>query len=51
MSVERPVKDWIFPAAGFTGRGVVDGFSVRCLTPGTQVLKLQHSACWKQPLA
>ncbi len=31
-------QDWIFPAAGFIGRGVVSGFSVRCLTPETQVL-------------
>src|SRR4029450_8858211 len=30
--------DWIFPAAGFTGRGVVNGLSVRCLTPEVQVL-------------
>jgi lincosamide nucleotidyltransferase A/C/D/E len=35
-------KDWIFPAAGFTGRGVVNGFSVRCLTPETQVLCHAH---------
>lgn len=31
-------EDWIFPASGFTGRGVVGGFSMLCLTPETQVL-------------
>ena len=31
-------KDWIFPAAGFSGRGVVQGMGVRCLSPETQVL-------------
>lgn len=31
-------QDWNFPAAGFTGRGVVNGLSVRCLTPEIQVL-------------
>ncbi len=30
--------DWIFPAEGFTGHGVVGGMSVRCLSPSTQVL-------------
>jgi len=29
--------DWIFPAAGFTGRGVVGEIGVRCLSPETQV--------------
>jgi lincosamide nucleotidyltransferase A/C/D/E len=29
--------DWVFPALGFTGRGTVDGLSVRCLTPEIQV--------------
>ncbi len=31
-------SDWIFPAAGFSGRGIVQGVSVRCLTPEVQVL-------------
>jgi lincosamide nucleotidyltransferase A/C/D/E len=31
-------RDWIFPAAGFAGRGVVGGRGVRCLTPEVQVL-------------
>jgi lincosamide nucleotidyltransferase A/C/D/E len=30
--------DWIFPAAGFVGRGVVGGRDVRCLTPEVQML-------------
>ena len=29
-------SDWIFPAAGFTGRGVVGEIGVRCLSPETQ---------------
>jgi lincosamide nucleotidyltransferase A/C/D/E len=35
-------SDWIFPAAGFTGRGVVGGMAVRCLTPEVQVLCHAH---------
>lgn len=35
-------SDWIFPAAGFSGRGVVQGISVRCLSPETQVLCHAH---------
>jgi lincosamide nucleotidyltransferase A/C/D/E len=31
-------EDWIFPAEGFSGRGIVGGMSIRCLTPTTQVL-------------
>jgi lincosamide nucleotidyltransferase A/C/D/E len=31
-------SDWIFPAAGFSGRGVVQGVNVRCLSPEVQVL-------------
>src|SRR5689334_20510480 len=31
-------SDWIYPAAGFTGRGVVNGITVRCLSPEAQVL-------------
>jgi len=30
--------DWIFPAAGFTGRGTILGVGVRCLSPEVQVL-------------
>ena len=33
---------WIFPAAGFSGRGVVQGVSVRCLSPEVQVLCHAH---------
>ena len=29
---------WVYPAEGFTGRGVVDGRPVRCLSPEVQVL-------------
>lgn len=35
-------EDWIFPAEGFGGRGLVDNMSVRCLTPTTQVLCHAH---------
>jgi lincosamide nucleotidyltransferase A/C/D/E len=35
-------SDWIFPAAGFSGRGVVKGIVVRCLSPETQVLCHAH---------
>ena len=35
-------SDWIFPATGFSGRGVVEGFSVRCLSPEIQVLCHAH---------
>jgi lincosamide nucleotidyltransferase A/C/D/E len=31
-------EDWIFPAEGFSGRGMVGGMSVRCLSPTVQVL-------------
>ena len=31
-------KEWTFPAAGFAGAGMVDGRSVRCLTPEVQIL-------------
>jgi lincosamide nucleotidyltransferase A/C/D/E len=31
-------QDWIYPAEGFGGHGVVEGRSVRCLSPTTQVL-------------
>jgi lincosamide nucleotidyltransferase A/C/D/E len=29
---------WVYPAEGFSGRGSVDGTSVRCLSPAVQVL-------------
>jgi lincosamide nucleotidyltransferase A/C/D/E len=31
-------EDWIFPVAGFAGRGSILGVSVRCLSPEVQVL-------------
>lgn len=35
-------EDWIFPAEGFSGRGLVEGMSVCCLSPATQVLCHAH---------
>jgi lincosamide nucleotidyltransferase A/C/D/E len=35
-------RDWIVPAAGFAGRGVIQGFAVRCLSPEAQVLCHAH---------
>ena len=35
-------SDWIFPASGFSGRGVVNSVAVRCLSPETQVLCHAH---------
>jgi lincosamide nucleotidyltransferase A/C/D/E len=35
-------SDWTFPASGFGGRGVVQGVSVRCLSPEVQVLCHAH---------
>jgi lincosamide nucleotidyltransferase A/C/D/E len=35
-------QDWIYPAEGFSGRGVVDGTSVACLSPAVQVLCHAH---------
>ena len=34
--------DWIFPAAGFEGRGRIDGRDVRCLTADVQMLCHAH---------
>ena len=34
--------DWVFPAAGFEGRGLVDGREVRCLTADVQMLCHAH---------
>lgn len=31
-------REWVYPAAGFEGRGRVAGRQVRCLTPEVQVL-------------
>jgi lincosamide nucleotidyltransferase A/C/D/E len=31
-------RDWVYPAAGFEGRGEVAGRTVRCLSPEVQVL-------------
>lgn len=35
-------SDWIFPAAGFSWRGVIQGLGVCCLSPETQVLCHAH---------
>jgi lincosamide nucleotidyltransferase A/C/D/E len=35
-------SDWIFPAAGFSGRGVIGEMVVRCLSAETQVLCHAH---------
>jgi len=35
-------QDWVYPAEGFTGQGVVAGRSVRCLSPAVQVLCHAH---------
>ncbi len=35
-------QDWIYPAAGFNGRGTVSGYAVRCLSPEAQVLGHAH---------
>lgn len=35
-------SDWIFPAAGFSGRGLVQGFCVPCLSAEVQVLCHAH---------
>ena len=35
-------EDWIYPAEGFSGGGVVGRMSVRCLSPTTQVLCHAH---------
>ena len=34
--------EWVFPAAGFEGRGLVDGREVRCLTADVQMLCHAH---------
>ncbi len=35
-------EDWIYPAEGFGGQGEVDGITIRCLSPTTQVLCHAH---------
>jgi lincosamide nucleotidyltransferase A/C/D/E len=35
-------EDWIFPAAGFAGRGEILSVNVRCLSPDVQVLCHAH---------
>jgi lincosamide nucleotidyltransferase A/C/D/E len=35
-------QDWIYPAEGFDGQGLVDEIEVRCLTPEVQVLCHAH---------
>jgi lincosamide nucleotidyltransferase A/C/D/E len=35
-------SDWIFPASGFSGRGVIGEIGVRCLSAETQVLCHAH---------
>ncbi|MFQ5924307.1 MAG: nucleotidyltransferase domain-containing protein [Anaerolineales bacterium] len=35
-------EDWIYPAEGFMGSGMVDGVAVRCLSPAIQVLCHAH---------
>jgi lincosamide nucleotidyltransferase A/C/D/E len=35
-------KDWIYPAEGFSGRGLIGGVSVRCLSAPAQVLCHAH---------
>jgi lincosamide nucleotidyltransferase A/C/D/E len=35
-------EDWIFPAEGFDGRGIIGSLTVCCLSPTTQVLCHAH---------
>lgn len=35
-------EDWVFPAEGFKGRGLIEGTSVSCLSPSAQVLCHAH---------
>jgi lincosamide nucleotidyltransferase A/C/D/E len=34
--------EWVYPAEGFNGRGLVAGVAVRCLSPAAQVLGYAH---------
>jgi lincosamide nucleotidyltransferase A/C/D/E len=35
-------EDWVYPAEGFSGRGVIGGETVKCLSPSAQVLCHAH---------
>ena len=35
-------KNWLYPVEGFSGRGVIEDISVRCLSPAAQVLCHAH---------
>jgi lincosamide nucleotidyltransferase A/C/D/E len=35
-------QDWIYPAEGFRGKGMIGDLSVKCLSPETQVLCHAH---------
>ena len=35
-------EDWIYPAEGFSGRGVIESRTVHCLSPTTQALCHAH---------
>ena len=35
-------EDWVYPAEGFSGRGLIEGMSVLCLSPAVQVLCHAH---------
>lgn len=35
-------QDWVYPAEGFSGRGLIAGATVRCLSPSAQVLGHAH---------
>ena len=35
-------EDWVYPAEGFSGEGLVEGMRIRCLSPTAQVLCHAH---------
>jgi lincosamide nucleotidyltransferase A/C/D/E len=35
-------EEWVYPAEGFEGKGVIEGVNVRCLTSTTQVIGHAH---------
>ena len=35
-------EDWVYPLEGFSGHGVINGMSVKCLSPTVQVLCHAH---------
>jgi hypothetical protein len=41
-AMEQNGQDWVYPAEGFNGRGVVGRMTVRCLSPTTRVLWHAH---------